>query len=137
MHKKVYNMHWMIYMSIWAIITVGCALAFIIDIIMNETTENMFYAFFVLLILFIPLLFRPVWIEFDKSTLTIHFLFGFFQKVNWESVWKVERIFFEIRYYQVFGDVYGRKSFFTSTKIPCNRKTQRLLREYWNKKFEK
>lgn len=136
MSKKVFNIHWIIYMSIWVVITALCVFSCVIDIIMKETTDIMPYTFAVLLILFIPLLFRPAWIEFDEKVLTIYFIFGFFQKINWESIWKVERIFLEKGYYQVFGDAYGRKSFFTSTKLPCNKKTQRLLREYWNEKFE-
>ena len=137
MGKKVLNIHWIIYLSIWLVFTVLCVFIYAIDIIMKEKTDNMQYAFVVLLVLFIPLLFRPVWIEFDKDALTIHFIFGFFQKINWESVLKVERIFLEKRYYRIFGDAYGRRSFFTSTKFPCNRKAQRLLREYWNEKFER
>ena len=78
-------------------------------------------------------------IEFDKKSLTIHFLFGFFQKTNWDTVWKVERQSMpsDIRYYQIYGDSYGKKAFFTSNTIPYNRKIQRLLREYWRKDFKK
>ena len=57
MHKKVYNIHWMICMSIWLIVTFGCLLSFVVD---NEKVENMLYAFIVLFVLFIALLFRPV-----------------------------------------------------------------------------
>lgn len=136
MRKKVYNIHWMICMSIWLVATLGCLLSFIID---NETVENMLYAFIVLFVLFIALLFRPVYIEFDKKSLTIHFLFGFFQKLNWDTVWKIERqiIPSDIGYYRVFGDSYGKKAFFTSNQIPYNRKIQRLLREYYSKDFKK
>jgi hypothetical protein len=136
MRKKVYDIHWMICMSIWIVAVVGYLLSFIVD---SKTRENTLYAFIVLFVLFIALLVRPVWVEFDKKSLTIHFLFGFFQKLNWDTVWKVERqiIPFDIRYYQVFGDSYGKKAFFTSSKIPYSRKTQRLLREYWNNDFEK
>lgn len=134
MNKKVYNIHWIICMSIWAIATAGCVISFLIE---KDTAENMLYAFIVLLILFISLLFRPVYIEFDKESLTTHFLFGFFQKINWDTVWKIERqsVPSDIRYYQVFGDSYGKKAFFTSSKIPYNQKTKRLLREYWNENF--
>ena len=136
MHKKVYNIHWMICMSIWLIVTFGCLLSFVVD---NEKVENMLYAFIILFVLFIALLFRPICIEFDKKSLTIHFLFGFYQKLNWDTVWKVERqiIPSDTRYYRVFGDPYGKKAFFTSTQIPYNRKIQRLLREYWDKDFNK
>ncbi len=136
MCQKVYDIHWMICMSIWLVAALGYLLSFIVG---NETGENMLYAFIILFVLFVALLFRPVYIEFDKKCLTIHFLFGFFQRLNWDTIWKVERqsVPSDIRYYQVFGDSYGKKAFFTSTKIPYNRKTQRLLREYWNKDFKK
>ena len=50
MHKKVYNIHWMICMSIWLIVTFGCLLSFVVD---NEKVENMLYAFIILFVLFI------------------------------------------------------------------------------------
>ena len=136
MSKKVFNVHWIICFSIWLVAAFGYLLSFIVD---NETGENMLYAFIVLFILFIALLFRPVSIEFDKKSLTIHFLFGFFQKLNWDTVWKVERQSMpsDSMYYQIYGDSYGKKAFFTSPKIPYSRKMQRLLREYWNKDFGK
>ncbi len=136
MNKKVYNIHWIFCMSIWAIAAAGCVVSFLIE---KDTAGNMLYAFVVLLILFVSLLFRPVYIEFDKECLTIHFLFGFFQKLNWDTIWKIERqsVPSDIRYYLVFGDSYGKKAFFTSNRIPYNRKIQRLLREYWSKDFKK
>lgn len=121
-------------MSIWTIATAGCTVSFLIE---KETAENMLYAFAILAVLFAALLFRPVCVEFDKKSLTIHFLFGFFQKLNWDTVWKIERqsVPSDIRYYHVFGDSYGKKAFFTSSIIPYNRRIQRLLREYWNNEF--
>ena len=88
MSKKIFDVHWIICFSIWLVAAFGCLLSFIVG---NETGENLLYAFIVLFVLFIALLFRPVSIEFDKKSLTIHFLFGFFQKLNWDTVWKVER----------------------------------------------
>lgn len=134
MNKKVYNIHWIICMSIWTIATAGCAVSFLIE---KDTAENTLYAFAILAILFVSLLFEPVCVEFDKKSLTIHFLFGFFQKLNWDTVWKIERQSMpsDTRYYHVFGDSYGKKAFFTSSKIPYNQRTQRLLREYWNNEF--
>ena len=110
---------------------------YISSIIINRVNKYKIRDF--LFVLFIALLFRPVSIEFDKKSLTIHFLFGFFQKLNWDTVWKVERQSMpsDIRYYQIYGDSYGKKAFFTSPKIPYSRKMQRLLREYWNKDFGK
>ena len=37
MRKKVYDIHWMICMSIWLIVTFGCLLSFVVD---NEKVEN-------------------------------------------------------------------------------------------------
>jgi hypothetical protein len=121
-------------MSIWTIVTAGCAVSFLIE---KDTAENTLYAFAILAVLFAALLFRPVCVEFDKKSLTMHFLFGFFQKLNWDTVWKIERQSMpdDIMYYQVFGDSYGKKAFFTSSIIPYNQRTQRLLREYWNNEF--
>ena len=121
-------------MSIWIIATAGCTVSFLIE---KETAENTLYAFVILAVLFVSLLFKPVCVEFDKKSLTIHFLFGFFQKLNWDTVWKIERQSkpSDIRYYNVFGDSYGKKAFFTSSKIPYNQRIQRLLREYWNNEF--
>jgi len=136
MSKKVFDVHWIICMSIWGVATTGCVLSFVTD---KEPAENRLYAFVVLSIIFIALLYRPIFFEFDKTSITIHFLFGFFQKLNWDSIWKIERqsLPSDIKYYQVFGDSYGKKAFFTSAKIPCNRKIQRLLREYWDENFKR
>ena len=123
-------------MSIWLIAVMGCVLSVIIE---SEEAESMLGAFAILFILFLSLLYQPVWVEFDKKSITIHFLFGFFQKLDWDSVWKVERQSFpsDMKYYRVFGDAYGKTAFFTSSKIPYTRKIQRLLREYWDEKFIK
>ena len=123
-------------MSIWLIAVIGCVLSVIIE---GENDDSMLGAFVILLILFLGFLYRPIWVEFDEKSITIHFLFGCFQKLDWDSVWKVERQSFpsDMKYYRVFGDSYGKTAFFTSAKIPYTRKIQRLLREYWNEKFIK
>lgn len=134
MRQKVFDIHWIISMSIWLIATFGCFLSFIID---KKANENILYAFIVLFALFIALLFRPVYVEFDKECLTIHFLFGFFQRFNWNDIWKIERqgIPSDIRYFRVFGDSYGKKAFFTSAIIPYNQKNRQLLNTYWNEDY--
>ena len=129
MSKKVLDLKWMFSMSIWLIALFGWLLSLIMD---KKATENILYPFIVLSFFFITLLFSPIYIEFDKNSLTIHFLFGFYQKLNWDTIWKVERQSppSDFRYYRVFGDSYGKKAFFTSNKIPYNRKIRRLLNEY-------
>ena len=132
MRDKAFNIHWIICMSIWCLATAGCTLAFIIE---KEAAEVVLGAFVVLIILFLSLLFRPIWVEFDKTSLTIHFMFGFYQKADWTSIWKIERESMprDIRYCNVFGDFCGKSSFFTRPLIPYNRKIQRLIAMYCGK----
>ncbi len=133
--KKVFNIHWIACMSIWCLATTGCILAFMIE---KETVEVMPGAFAVLGILFLSLLFRPIWVEFDQKSLTIHFMFGFYQKADWTSIWKIERESMprDIRYCNVFGDFYGRSSFFTRPKIPYSRKIRRLVTNFCGKTIQ-
>ena len=76
MSKKIFDVHWIICFSIWLVAAFGCLLSFVVD---NEKVENMLYAFIVLFVLFIALLFRPVSIEFDKKVLQYIFSSGFFK----------------------------------------------------------
>lgn len=134
MSKKVYDIPWIYGMSIWIIGAIAVAIHFIIE---KDTSESLLYAFVVSFVLFLSLLFYPFCVEFDKTSITIYYLFGFFEKINWDSIWKIERQCFPYnrRYYKIYGKSYGKTAFFTSAKIPCTRKIRRLLREYWRDNF--
>lgn len=134
MKKKAFNVFGILLMSFFALATILCVLVFIID---KEMPGNIFYFVVVWAVLFLVLLFEPLYIELDETSITVHFLFGFFEKSDWASVSKIERHISNRIDYQIYGDSYGKKSFFTSLKIPCNRKMRGLLREYWNENFEK
>lgn len=134
MKKKVFNVFGILLMSFFALMTILCVLVFIID---KEMSGNIFYFAVVWTVLFLMLLFEPLYVELDETSIMVRFLFSFFEKSDWSSVTKIERRISNRVYYRVFGDSYGKKSFFTSLEIPCNRKMRDLLREYWNENFEK
>ncbi len=133
--KRIFNAHWLVCMTIWCFATLGFIIGIIVD---SSFADDAIYAAIVLVVLFFSLLFRPISIDFDTKYLTIHFLFGRYIKMKWESIWKIERQAMpeDNRYYKVFGDGFGKCAFFTSPKIPYSRKVQNLLREYWKKDFK-
>lgn len=84
-------------------------------------------------VLFIAMLQRPVWMVFDEMGLTIHFMFGRYQRLEWNTVWKVERVRQprDSDYYRLYGDASGKEAFFTDTILPCSPRVRKLLWEYW------
>ena len=100
-------------------------------------TIDILYGFLVLFVFFFTLLFEPICASFDKTSITIYFSFGFYQKIDWESVHKIEMVFQSKRWYCIHGKPYGKKAFFTSTKIPATRKAERLLAEFTDGIYEK
>lgn len=134
--KKVWNIHWVVCMIIWC----TAALCYVVGVAVDRhLIDDAVYVAAILLLLFFSLLFHPIRMDFDRKAITIHFMFGFYETMDWKSIWKIERQAMpeDIRYYKIFCDGFVKSAFFTSPKIPYNRKVQKLLREYWNSNFQK
>ncbi len=122
--KKIINWRWMVFPVL---------ILFMFFSWWDWSVESILLTVVFVALLFLAMLYRPVLMVFDEKGLTVHFMFGRYQRVDWSTVWKVERVSQprDVDHYRVYGDAYGKQAFFTDTILPCGPRIRNLLREYW------
>lgn len=122
--KTILNWRWLVFPILMVFLVISW---------WDTAIESILLTVVFVTLLFVAMLQRPVWMVFDEMGLTIHFMFGRYQRLEWNTVWKVERVCRprDSAYYRLYGDASGKEAFFTDTILPCGPRIRKLLCAYW------